>query len=154
MRYELLEPARNLDEALDTLTKVFAPLYTQSWVKEKAAAHEDAPFDMNVGVFANMWFSKALKLIIAYDGEHPVGYLMGMVFRPLPYQAQVFQIEDWYADGKQDVADGLFNYAREAAKFLGTDEIWVSHSEKELYPLLGGDWQITGKTVIDRYVRR
>lgn len=151
--YELLEPERDLNESLDNLTKVFAPLYTESWVKEKAKFHGNPPFDMNVGVFANMWFTKAMKVLIAYKDTEPVGYLIGMVFRPLPYQASVFQVEDWYS--KADVyvvAQGLFDYLLNALKFIGADELWVSGSNNDRIPELKG-WKKTGETRTERYAR-
>lgn len=148
---ELLEPERDLNESLENLTKIFAPLYTESWVKEKAKFHGNPPFDMNVGVFANMWFTKAMKIIIAYKDTKPVGYLIGMVFRPLPYQANVFQVEDWYAaEDNYTVTRQLFDYLLNALKFIGTDEVWVSGSVNDRIPELPG-WRKTGETRTERY---
>lgn len=154
MRYDLLEPPADLNEALDTLTRVFAPLYTKSWAEEKAARKGNPPFDMNVNVLVSMWFSKALKIIMAYDDDgSPAGYLMGMVFRPLPYRATVFQVEDWYAQTlRAETITGLFDYLQNALRFIGADELWVSHGEGEWVPPLAA-WKKTGKTEIDCYKR-
>lgn len=152
MEYKLLEPTTDLNKALDELTAHFGPIYTEAWVKEKAARHENKAFDMNVGVFANLWFSKSLKIILAEEHGKTTGYLIGMVFRPLTYGSSVFQIEDWYSRGDVGVTHGLFQYAWEACKFIGVDEIWVSHNLGESYPPLPG-WKKAGETSTDRFIR-
>lgn len=155
MRYEMLEPAQDIDKSLARLTEFFIPLYAKSWAEEKAPRKENQAFDVNAPTLANIWLSKAMKIFIAYDGEHPCGYLMGMVFRPLPYQALVFQVEDWYVENhNRQTEDGLFKYALEAIKFIGVDELWVAHTQDEIYPLVGGDWELRDKYENDRYVRR
>lgn len=152
--YDLLEPSTDLNEALDTLTTAFAPLYTDSWVKEKAPLKGNPPFDMNVNTFVNMWFSKAMKIVMAYEDGTPVGYLMGMVFRPLPYRATVFQVEDWYASkDRTQVIGELFHYTQNALRFIGVDELWVSHGPNEWVPPLAGGWAKTGSTITDCYKR-
>lgn len=155
MKYDMLEPLSNLNASLDILTSTFAPLYTECWVRDKAPLRGNPPFDMNVNVFAQMWFSKAMRIFMAYDDAgQPVGYLMGMAFRPLTHQASIFQVEDWYAkEHSQDVIKGLFDYMQTATKFMGVDEIWISHSQREYVPSLDNTWHQQGATIIDRYVK-
>lgn len=152
--YDALEPLRDLNASLDILTTTFAPIYTECWLKDKAPSRGDPPFDMNVGAFAQMWFSKAMRIFMAYgDDGKPVGYLLAMSFRPLTHQASILQIEDWYSRGDEAVAQGLFDYAQTAAKFIGADEIWVSHSEHEDVPPLKPMWRKRGRTIIERHVK-
>lgn len=151
--YDMLEPNDDLNVALEELTKVFAPLYTKNWVDNKAKEYGNPPFDMNVNTFAQMWFGKALRIFMAYDDEDgkPVGYLIGIVFRPLQYRASVFQIEDWY--GGSNVIMGLFDYAKQATRFMGIDELWVSHDATHWYPAPQG-WVKIADTVISRYSKK
>lgn len=155
MRYDTLDPLRDLNASLDILTTTFAPLYTECWVKDKAPSRGNPPFDMNVNVFAHMWFSRAMRIFMAYDDAgQATGYLMGMVFRPLTHQATIFQIEDWYAKERdQTVVDGLFDFMQTVIKFMGVDELWISHSSHEIIPPLRDGWRQRGATIIDRYVK-
>ena len=65
-RIDILEPDSDINVALDDLTREFAPLYTASWVNEKQRIY-GKPFDMNVQTFAQLWFTKALKIFMAWD---------------------------------------------------------------------------------------
>lgn len=154
IRYDMLEPLSDLNASLDLLTNVFAPLYTECWARDKAMSHNQ-PFDMNVNVFANMWFSKAMRIFMAYDDSgQGVGYLLAMSFRPLTYQASILQVEDWYSKNHDaQMVAGLFDFMQTAAKFMGVDQIWISHNEHEPFPVLHSIWHKRGCTVIDRYVK-
>lgn len=147
----MLEPLSDLNASLDMLTSTFAPLYTESWVKRKAALYGGKQFDMNVNVFANMWFSRALRIFMAYEDGKPVGYILAMLFRPLTHQSSIMQLEDWY--GAPGVLRQLFEYTETAAKFIGIDEIWISHNAHEEAPALSSDWRKRHTTVIDRYAK-
>lgn len=152
--YDMLEPLPDLNASLDLLTSVFAPLYTECWIKDKAPSRGNPPFDMNVNVFAQMWFSKAMRIFMAYDSGAPTGYLLCMTFRPLTHQASILQVEDWYEKNNNTrVIVGLFDYMQTAAKFMGVDELWISHSNHEDTPKLNELWHKRGSTIIDRYVK-
>lgn len=153
MNYDMLEPLADLNASLDLLTGVFAPIYTEHWVKDEAPLRGNPPFDMNVNAFAQMWFAKTLRIFIAYgDDKKVAGYLIGLVFRPLPYQASIFQVEDWYArENRQEVIDGLFEYMNTALRFMGVDELWISHNERRTTPRIDNMWRRLGATIIDRY---
>lgn len=154
--YDLFEPSADLNASLDMLTAKFAPIYTESWVKEKAPKKGNPPFDMNVNSFANMWFSKAMKLVVAYNDMHEIcGYLLGIVFTPMTYKATVFHVEDWYDKGIPEVRDGLFTYIQNAMRFLGVDEVWVSHSMNEIVPAcMLNNWNLVGTTYVDCYKKK
>lgn len=150
-KFDLFEPQSDLNAALDALTEKFAPLYTESWIKEKAPKKGNPPFDMNVNVFANMWLSKALRIVLAYDDNRkPCGYLMGMTFRPMAYRATVFQVEDWYDGGDEKIKDGLFDYLYTMLKFIGADELWIMHGRGE-QPIYSDAWSLVGTTITDCY---
>lgn len=150
MKYDLLEPSGDKDESINRLVQQLAPLYSESWYKEKAETQGNPQFDMNIAVFVNMWLSKAMRVFMAYDDNgNPVGYLLGMAFRPLTHNVQIFQIEDWYV--KDAAPDGLFDYVYGALKFMGVDEIQVSHSPQEPYPRPPQNWIEGGSTYTDKW---
>ena len=150
-RIDILEPDSDINVALDDLTREFAPLYTASWVNEKQRIY-GKPFDMNVQTFAQLWFTKALKIFMAWDANgKPVGYLIGIPFRPLAYNSHVFQIEDWYAGGDRLCEAELFRYMETAVRFMGCDEVWISLGEQEQAPNLSIRWREASRTTQIRY---
>lgn len=155
MKYDLLEPLSDLNASLDLLTNVFAPIYTDSWIQDKAQFYGNAQFDINIGAFTQMWFSKIMRIFMAYDDSgKTVGYMLGITLRPLTHRRSIFQIEDWYAkDRNQEVIDGLFDYMQTALKFIGADELWISHNERIMPPAIGNGWHRRGAFIIDRYVK-
>lgn len=124
-RYDILEPDSDRNKAIDDLSAALGTLYVDSWSRDKEPEYHK-PFSLNVAAFAQLWFMQSLRLFIAYDDDKPVGFLIGMVFRPLPYEASVFQVEDWYASGIDEVERGLFDFATSAVRFMGCDEVWVA----------------------------
>lgn len=122
--YDLLEPGANQEESLERLTKIFAPLHAEAWTQKQ----DFAPYDMNVGAFVNMWLSNTLRIFIAYDRQGtPQGYLTGILFRPLTRRVNAFHIEDWYVRGGGIGEDKLFEHVYSVLKYMGIDELRVSH---------------------------
>ena len=79
-------------------------------------------------------------------------FLIGMVFRPLPYEASVFQIEDWYTRGDEALKKQLFDFVVNAIRFIGCDEIWVADHEGKA-PDLGMRWKEKNTFHLRRYVK-
>lgn len=139
-RYDILEPTTDRNKALDDFSAAMGTLYLESWNRDKEPLYHK-PFSLNIAAFAQLWFTQTLKLFIAYDGDKPVGFLVGMVFRPLPYEANVFQIEDWYGSGIDEVERGLFDFATSAIRFMGCDELWLAdRADREPSPMKG--WKV------------
>ena len=151
--YDLFEPSDNNDESLDRLTKEFAPLHMKSWETVKKRYYDKA-YNMNVSAFATLWLSRSLKVFMAYEETTPVGYLIGFQFRPMQYQANVFQVEDWYSGGNKDVEEGLFEYMYEGLRFMGIDEVLMTVGTGEQAPVLGPAWQVANTFKQIRYTRK
>lgn len=149
--YDMLEPTQDLNESMDMLGRDLADLYAKSWNADKKHVY-DKQFSLNIQAFAQMWFSKTLRVFMAYDGRKPVGFLIGIVFRPMPYEASVFQIEDWYTDGDREMERGLFDYAMNAVRFIGCDEIWVAHKADHEVDL-PSKWHEQNTFRLHRYVK-
>lgn len=154
---DILEPAKDLDASLERLSSTVGVLYRDCWNATKRERYGDKPFDLNINAFVNMWFSNALKLFIAYDAttKKPVGFLAGLVLRPLPYNANVFQIEEYYALGglEDRVEPLLIDHAVQAMKFIGTDEVWISRDSAGKSPKLPEQWKLANEFVLFRYTK-
>lgn len=149
---DILEPDSDVNVAVEKLGSVIGRLYQESWHTDKEPLYQK-PFSLNAEVFARMWFSKALKIFIAYDEKHEaVGYLLGLVFRPLPYEASVFQVEDWFTRGNIELERQLFDHATQAIRYIGCDEIWVSdHADR--VPHVSSVWKQRGSFTFRRYLK-
>lgn len=149
--YDILEPSSDYNASLDGLYKYLGSIYAESWHEDKEGTY-NKPFSLNIAAFARMWFDHALKIFIAMEDGEVVGFLVGMVFRPLPYEATVFQVEDWYST-REDVVAGLFDYAENAIRFIGCDELWVADRADREPPVAGKIWKLTNTFRFYRYVR-
>lgn len=158
MKCYLLAPGSDPEQSLEKLTREFSELYRDSWERDKKAAHGNKPFSVNIQALFDLWFRGALKIFICKnDAGEQAGYLIGMQFRPLNHNTNVFQVEDWYAMGerpriKDGIIEALFDYLKTSLDIMGAEELWVSHGEDEVYPVLDG-WKDSGGTMIDRYLR-
>lgn len=148
MRYfiDILEADKDLNKAVDQLGNAISVLYKQSWDENMKDQHSGKPFNLNIGVFVDMWVNGVLKLFMVYDKEDnnkPVGFLIGMVFRPLPYDARVFQIEEWYvAPEHREVAEQmLLDHVMNAVRYMTCDEVWTYGDKKGDAPNITGNWK-------------
>lgn len=151
--YDILEPDSDLTIAVDNLQHELGALYKESWDTDKRAAYGDKPFALNIEAFARMWFTKSLKIFMAYDERNdPIGFLVGIVFRPLPYEATVFQVEDWFTRGNKEVERGLFQHVTNAIRYIGCDEIWASDKANRDADF-GTNWKNANSFTLNRYIR-
>ena len=150
---DLLEPVSDVNESLKELTEELGSLYAESWRVDKQDDY-GKPFSLNAAVFAQLWLSKGLKIFVARDSDdNMVGLLLGMVFRPLPYEASVFQFEDWYAKpGHEGAVKELFEFAANAVRFIGCDELWVA-DKADREPPIAGRWKETNTYKFHRYTK-
>lgn len=152
--YDILEPVDNADESLNKLTQIFAPLYTASWVAEKSKLYGDPPYNMNVGVFAGMWMSKAMRIFIGYRDMKPAGYILGILFRPFTHQRNIFQVDDWFAPDDPELLHGMFNYMQDALRFMGVDELHISLGPHDQMPPIGARWGEARQTRTVQFIKR
>lgn len=152
--YDILEPGDNPEESLDKLTSIFAPLYTASWVAEKAKLYGDPPYSMNIAAFATLWMSKALRIFIGYRDMRPAGYIVGILFRPFTHERRVFQVDSWYAPDDPELLAGLFDYMQNAMRFIGIDELHISMGPYDKLPPLGSYWQEARQMRTVQFVKR
>ncbi len=149
---DIVEPGNDLNVALQKLSSEFAAMYGECWEKEKKAHYKKA-YSPNIGAIARMWFEKTMKLFFAYDSQtnKPVGYMIGLVFRPLPYESTVFRIEDCY--GSPEAKQALYAYMKQAVRFLGVDEMWVTDAPNLIPDLSDTSWRRDGEFIMHRYIK-
>ena len=149
---DILQPSSDLNDALDSLGRKVGPLYAKAW-EAKKKYYDDKPFDLHINMFAMLWFDGNMKVFVVYDDRthEPVGFLTGVVFRPMPYKASVFQIQEWYTTN-QAIEDQLITHVISAIRILGCDELWVqSYDGREINP--GRAWKDGGNFSIRRYTK-
>lgn len=152
---DIVQPSTNLDEAFETIGKDVAGLYKELWGKWKSKYYEDAPFELNINGFANMWFSKNMKVFIVRDKESKdaIGFFAGVLARPMPYEAMVMQVQDYYVRGDAEMEKELLEYVVSAIRILGCDEVWIQ-TYPERKPNLGEHWDLAGEYPIARFIRK
>lgn len=152
-RVDLFEPDGDLNNAMDRLTTVFAPLYTRAWMERKAQFHPGLKFDMNVAVFTNMWYAKASKIFLAMDESgRACGYLVAIIFRPMTHNVAMLQIEDWYGE-EPEIEDALFEHVYSVMRYMGVDEVQIAHQQGERYVEPPSGWRPAEDSIVTRYVR-
>lgn len=153
---DILEPSKDLNTAVDQLGTKIGDLYREAWDKHMKANYNDKPFSLNATVFVNMWLSGIIKLFMVYNkaDNTPVGFLVGMTFRPMPYEANVFQIEDWYVrDEHRDAERVLLDHVVNAVRYMSCDEIWAPNDNSGNAPSLGSKWKKANTFGRHRYIK-
>lgn len=153
--FDILEPNADIDKALSELQENMAELYAEGWTKVNSPLY-NKPFDLNITTFAQMWFSKGLKIFLAFEpgNKKPVGYVLAITYRPMAFNSQILQIEDWYLRGDDAAGvDAMFQYVSDASRFLGVDELWIGRAQLERKPSIPGRWKEAGTFHNTRYVR-
>ena len=89
--YDILEPDSDLTIAVDNLQHELGALYKESWDTDKRAAYGDKPFALNIEAFARMWFTKSLKIFMAYDERTPLGFLSALFSARSPMRRPSFR---------------------------------------------------------------
>lgn len=148
-RIDFIEPSADLNQSLDRLGQTIGVLYQECWDATKRKTY-GKNFNLNIGAFAQMWVAGGLKLFVAYDAENaPVGFLVAIIYRPMAYEGNVFQIEDVYAkEGHGDLIQQLLDNAMQAVRFIGCDEVRITG----MAPSIDG-WKIQGSDVVYRLVK-
>lgn len=152
MYCDLFDPSDDANASVDKLGDTIGNLYAELWDKHKKQHYGNAPFNLNVQVFVNLWLSRSMKIFMVYEDDGaPIGFLMGVPLRPFTYEAQVFQIEDWYAR-TPEAEKALLDYARQAVRLLGCDEVWcITEPGRPLN--LDRGWVQQGACYMERWVR-
>ena len=150
---DILEvPEGDKSAALEAMGRAVAPLMAKAWETDRKF-FGDRPFSLNAQAMAQLWLSGDLKIFVAYDErQEPVGYLSGVVYRPLQYETRAFAIQSWWAPDDEAKAV-LFGTALDAMKFLGVPEAFAVLRDGESLPVLPAKWKESGRQSQVRLVK-
>ena len=150
---DILEvPEGDKSAALEAMGRAVAPLMAKAW-EEDRTFFGDRPFNLNAQAMAQLWLSGDLKLFVAYDErQEPVGYLSGVVYRPLQYETRAFAIQSRWSPS-HDTKAVLFKTALDAMKFLGVPEAFAVLRDGESLPALPAKWKESGRQMQVRLVK-
>lgn len=137
---ELVEPKPNdIDASVKMLRDRIFPAYARWWSQHIARDGAHA-FNPPIQHFINMWFSGSMKIFMASEPGAVTGMLIGMVYRPMQYEASVFGIMDFFADNS-DAERALFDHVLQAVRILGCNEIWFDKRYSRDDPELPPEWK-------------
>lgn len=147
--YKYVPPIQDVNKTTKFFSEDFLPLMTQYW-EQRGKSVFKKELQLNLLALIQMWQIGGLLIIIAYDGEKPVGVLLGVNFTPLWYDARICQIEVCYGITPQ-IEQGLFSYFKQHLDFFNLTELWVSSEAAAISPDM--DWQEGSQLGITRFVR-
>ena len=125
---KFIERPRTFEHGSDILEKALFPLINEYWEKEGRNIYKcDLAF--NITAFINLWVTNGLVLLLAYEGDKPVGFLIGIKFTPMLYQRTVMQIETVYGQ-TDDARNALVAYLDQIQPVLSLDELWQTEPVK------------------------
>lgn len=110
------------DEAASTefWTNHLGPLLEKHLAAEEARTGRVA--DLDVLAFMTLWEQRGMCVVMAYDGDTPVGFLIAFVFRPLFFHCVNMHVERWYGE-TPEVEKALFAFLTTSANLLGVEEL-------------------------------
>ena len=150
---DLLEPKPNkLEESLALLQSDVFPLYVKHW-QEELKPHYHKDFEPHLQLFIDMWVRGGLKIFVAYEDGKAVGFVIGIVFRPLQYTASVMQVQDSYTDHRSDISEAFSKYIYSALRILGCNELWYDMQYRSGGPRLGDEWVEQEEIRIRRFIK-
>lgn len=122
--YKYIDPPREPNDAVVVMRDTLMPLIQEYWdTKGKSVYGRDLQF--NVLTFIQMWSMGSMVVVIAYEDDKPVGFLLGVRFVPLMYDSVAVQTEVCYGK-RAEIEQGLFQYLTTIIHFMNINEVWVN----------------------------
>lgn len=146
-RYEYIEPPRDPKAATEFLAKNFLPLFDEFWEAQGREYYKQQNWDINALEFTRIWMDQTLVLLLAYEGDKSVGFILAAQLRPLLYDRGLLRIEQIYGQ-TPEIVSGLMEYLKTCIKFFRVGEVIVPS-----VPGVPAEWQGFDE-VIDRTERR
>lgn len=149
LTFQYVEPSSDVNDITRFITNELEPFLADWWDK-RGKEFFDADLDVGYTAFVQMWRCRSLHIIMAYENKEPVGFLLGIAFKPMMFSGRsALQVEAWDADRK-DIETGLFNYLDKISPFLGLHEIWISSDVGDLPTV---PWQKLNAFTVTRFKR-
>lgn len=130
--YKYIDPPKSPEKAVEFLKDTLMPLVQDYWDAEgKQYYNRDLYF--SILSFIQIWNMGSMCIIIAYDKERPVGFLLGIKFTPLMYNTNALHTEVVYAP-TPEIREGILNYLYTIVRFMDISEVWVRDGKTQTPP--------------------
>lgn len=119
--------------------KEFGPLLEKHLIQEMERT--SIPHSMNIQAFMDGWRQKAVVLIMAYEGEKAVGFLVGYIFAPIFTMTQTcLNVERWFINDdtameKQRIEKDMLDYLKQCSQILGINHVSIALYEGRELPV-------------------
>ncbi|EET3989887.1 hypothetical protein ABL236_003809 [Escherichia coli] len=117
---KIMQYPKTADEMERFFTKVIGPLLVRHWAEEDQRTGQ--PHGLDVPAFLAAWEQRGVMVIMAFEGDTPVGFMFVYVFRPLFLAGTVMQVERWHAE-HDGVDKEMFDYLSAIAPAMGINHI-------------------------------
>lgn len=121
-----INPPKKVEDS-EKFLQEFIPLLTEYWETKGKAEYKGEELSLNVLSFVQMWRLGSLCILMAYEDNKPCGFLLGVRFRPMFYEANAFQIQDWYAP-TPEVKDVIFKHLDEMLPLMNIHEVFATET--------------------------
>lgn len=146
--YKYIDPPATPEKGIEFMQNTMLPLLREYWEKKgKDLYNKDMNF--NVITFVQMWFMGSLVPVIAYDGDKPIGFFIGVRFVPILYDANALQAEVWYAP-TQEIEQGMFDYLMTIVGFMNITEVLIETEEPNAPTI---KWRKMNTKVTTRHIK-
>lgn len=119
------------EEAGEFFTTQLGPMLEKHWVEE--TERTGIPHGLDVPSFLAAWEQKGILVIMAYESEVPVGFLIAYKFRPLFFLQTVLNVERWRAETPA-VEKDMFDYLMTVVPVMGVDQVHAVEHEGQKVP--------------------
>jgi hypothetical protein len=111
-----MEPSESVQENVRILADLFVPIYNEFWERRGRAYYGIKDWNINPVPLVQLWAERNLILIMAFEGEEVVGFLMGGRMTPFFQIEANCYVETYYGRDKE-IERGLLSCLRNGFKF-------------------------------------
>lgn len=123
IKYRFIDKHAIGKNGADLIQNAIVPLLARQW-NDRGRNTYGLEMSVNLQQFMTLWVSGALTMVLAYDGERPVGLFIGIAYRPMMFDRQVLMVENCWGV-TPEITKGLYKYVLDLLAVMNVDELWV-----------------------------
>jgi hypothetical protein len=127
---KLMEPTKDLTENMRILADEFVPIYHEFWTARGSEYYKIKDWNINPVPLVQLWMERNLILIMAFENNQTVGFLLGGRMTPFYQIESNCYIEAYYGKSKE-IEKSLLDYLRSGFKFT-TEKFLLLPKYKDL----------------------
>jgi hypothetical protein len=133
--YKLMQPTKDVQRDITVMADKLVPMFNEFWDARGRKEYGLDLWTINPVLLTDLWMNKALILILAQEGETPVGFLMG--FRTISFfrRENAVQVEAYYGR-TPEIEDGLIDYLDKAFQFFPEKVLSLPLYDRQTMPKL------------------